>query len=108
MELPIARRDIVGDEIAEDVLPGVCLAHPLSGFADDCAEFDFIIQTLGHPRVDVVEGPGDARRLLVEPELLFGRRNAKSGRLLDVLFVVHPDREIFARSFDRRKQTYTR
>ena len=69
MELPIAGRGIVGGEPVEDVAGRVGLAHRLGGPADHKAQLHLVVELLGHARVDVVEGAGEAGGLLVEPSL---------------------------------------
>ncbi len=65
MELPVACRHVVGDEIAEHMGGRVRLGHMLGRRADHDAQFDLVIELLGHARIDVVIGAAQATRLLV-------------------------------------------
>jgi hypothetical protein len=67
-------------------------------------KLDFVVELFRHTRIDGIEGAGDARRLLVEPQLLLGRFDPQSGRLFGMFAVVHPDRQIFARPLQRCEQ----
>src|SRR3546814_6248531 len=71
VELPVAGRDIVGDEIAKDMCMGVGGGHMLGRLADDHAQFGFIVDLVRDVGLDdAVIGARDRRCLLVEPELL--------------------------------------
>ena len=106
MELPVARGDVVGDEIAEYVVQRVVLADLLRAGADHHPQLDLVIELLGDARLDVVIRPGKAGRLLVEPHLVRRALDAELVGFLQMLRVVHPDREILGRSLDRRKQVH--
>src|SRR3546814_14936841 len=73
--------------------------------ADPDAELDFRIELSRYRGLDdAIERPGDRGGLLVEPELLLRLGDAKFRTLFDMLAIVHPDREIFPGSINRRKK----
>ena len=104
MALPVARRHVVDDGVAEDMVLRVGFAHALRRAADHDAQLDLIVELIADPGIDRVERAGEAAGLLVEPELLGRRRLAETLRLLDMLGVVHADRQELARPFHRRQQ----
>ena len=101
VKLPVTRGDVVGDDVAEHVILGGLFRDALGRRADHHAELDLIVKFLGDARVYVVMWTGNAGRLLVEPELLAGRRHAEPLSLLHMLFVIHADGQVLARPFDR-------
>src|SRR5882762_11713004 len=94
VELPVACRDIVGHKVPKYVLRRIFLRDTLGVTANHGAQLDLVIQFFGDPRVDVVVRADNARRLLIEPQLVLGGWNTDLCGLLHVLFVVQADGEI--------------
>src|SRR3546814_1285968 len=87
------------------MLRSLCRRNMLCRRADHDAELDFIIELIRDLGLDdAIERPGDRGGMLVEPELLLRLGDAKFGTLFDMLAIVHPDREIFPGSVNRRKK----
>ena len=55
MELPISRRDVVGDQVAEYVFRRIGNCDPLGRKAYHHGEFYFVVQLFRHAGVDGIE-----------------------------------------------------
>ena len=81
-------------------------ADILARRADDDAELDLIVEPLGHPRLDGIVGAADAGRLLIKPDLVRRTRDPQPIGFLRMLAVIHANRQIFARPFDRSEKAH--
>src|SRR5260221_5802051 len=102
---PIARRDVVDQRIARDVVERLGRLDRVAQFADDDAELAFPVEhawiRLRH--LDRLAGRDDARHAFGERR---GLRRHRRLHLLQVLVVVHADREHHARIGNRREQLH--
>src|SRR5277367_3361364 len=105
MELPVARGNIVCHEISEYMQFGFVGGDMLRGVTDYDAEFDLIIELLGHPWINRIEWSANASGLLVEPSLVLGSGHAQLVSFLTMLGVIHADGKIFPDPLDRREQS---
>ena len=104
MELVIAGRNVVGDEIAEDMAVRIVFRDVLCALADDQSKLNLIVELFCDAGLNLGIRSNDATCLLVKPHLMGRPCHTELVRLFDMFGIVHANRQVLAGALNRGQQ----